>query len=151
MSNFLKTKPTIMNSSIFSGFNWLAVLASAAAYFMLGAVWYSKSLFGSKWAELVGLNMNNPDKNKGMAKMMAGTFLLIIIACIGIAMLVYRLDLLVLSSALKLGFTTGICFATTAVAISFIYESRPTGLYFIDCGYHLAGHIIAAIILVMWR
>jgi len=140
-----------MNSSIFSGFNWLAVLASAAAYFMLGAVWYSKSFFGSKWAELVGLSMKNPDKNKGTAKMMAGTFLLMIIACIGIAMLVYRLDLFVLSSALKLGLTTGICFASTAVAISFIYESRPTGLYFIDCGYHVAGHIIAAIILVMWR
>ena len=140
-----------MNTEIFSQLNWLAVLVAALAYFMLGAVWYSKALFGSKWAALVGLDMSNPDKKKGMGKMMAGTFILIIVTCIALALFVHRLDLLVITSALKLGFITGIGFATTAVSISFIYESRPTALYFIDCGYHLAGHLIAAIILVLWQ
>jgi hypothetical protein len=140
-----------MNTEIFSLVNWLAVLVSALAYFMLGALWYSKALFGTKWAQLVGMDMNDPEKGKGMGKMMAGTFVLIIITCIGLAFLVNRMDLFVFASGIKLGLLTGICFATTAVAISFIYESRPTGLYFIDCGYHLLGHIIAAIILVVWR
>lgn len=140
-----------MNTEIFSTMNWLAILVAAIAYFMLGAIWYSKALFGSKWAALVGLNMNDPDKSKGMAKMMVGTFLLILVTCIGIAFLVTRIDLSLLMSGVKLGLITGICFATTAVSISFIYESRPTGLYFIDCGYHLVGHIAAAIILVLWR
>lgn len=140
-----------MNTEIFSQINWLAVLVAALAYFMLGAVWYSKALFGSKWAALVGLDMNNPDKKKGMGKMMAGTFLLIIVTCIALALLVHRLDIFVIASAFKLGLITGICFAATAVSISFIYESRPTALYFIDCGYHLAGHLIAAIILVLWK
>jgi hypothetical protein len=140
-----------MNTQIFSDINWLAILVAAIAYFMLGAVWYSKALFGTKWAAAVGLDMTDPNKSKGMAKMMTGTFVLILIACMGIAMLVARMDLSVLPSALKLGLITGICFATTAVSISFIYESRPTALYFIDCGYHLAGHLIAAIILVLWR
>lgn len=140
-----------MNTEIFSQINWLAVLVAALAYFMLGALWYSKALFGTKWADLVGLDMSDPDKKRGMGKMMAGTFLLIIITCIALALLVYRLDLFVLSSALKLGLITGICFASTAVSISFIYESRPTALYFIDCGYHLAGHLITAIILVLWK
>ena len=140
-----------MNTEIFSQINWLAVLVAALAYFMLGAVWYSKALFGSKWAALVGLDMSNPDKKKGMGKMMAGTFAFIIVTCIALDLLVLRLDLFVIASALKLGLITGICFATTAVSISFIYESRPTALYFIDCGYHLAGHLIAAIILVLWQ
>jgi MFS family permease len=140
-----------MNTEIFSQLNWLAVLVAAVAYFMLGALWYSKALFGSKWAALVGLDMGNPDKKKGMGKMMAGTFVLIIVTCLALALFIHRLDLFVISSALKLGLITGICFATTAVAISFIYESRPTALYFIDCGYHLAGHLIAAIILVLWQ
>lgn len=140
-----------MTSEIFSNINWLAVLVAAIAYFMLGAIWYSKALFGAKWAALVGINMNDPDKGKGMAKMMTGTFVLILIACIGLALLVNRLDLTLLVSAFKLALITGICFATTAVSISFIYESRPTALYFIDCGYHLVGHIAAAIILVLWR
>ena len=140
-----------MNTEIFSQINWLAVLVATIAYFMLGALWYSKTLFGSKWAAAVGIDMNDPDKGKGMGKMMAGTFLLIIVTCIGIALLVNRIDLFTFASGLKLGLITGICFATTAVSISFIYESRPAVLYFIDCGYHLAGHLIAAIILVLWR
>lgn len=140
-----------MNTAIFSNLNWLAIAVAAVAYFMLGAVWYSKALFGSKWASLVGLNMNDADKKKGMGKMMAGTFALILVTCIGIALLASRMDLFVVVSAFKLGLITGICFATTAVSISFIYESRPATLYFIDCGYHLAGHLIAAIILVLWK
>ncbi len=140
-----------MNTEIFSQINWLAVLVAALAYFLFGALWYSKALFGAKWAGLVGLDMNDPDKKKGMGKMMAGTLFLIIITCTALAVLVYRLDLLVISSALKLGLITGVCFASTAVSISFIYESRPTALYFIDCGYHLAGHLTASVILVLWQ
>jgi hypothetical protein len=140
-----------MNSDIFSAMNWPAIFVAAIAYFLLGAIWYSKVLFGTRWAALVGLNMNDPNKSKGMAKMFVTTFILIIITCIGLAFLVYRLDLTVLLSAIKLGLLTGVCFATTAVAISFVYESRPTGLYFIDCGYHLLGHIVAALILVLWK
>lgn len=140
-----------MNAAIFSNINWLAVLVATIAYFMLGAIWYSKALFGVKWASLVGIGMNNPDKGKRMAQMMIGTFVLILVTSVGLALLINRIDLHLLPSGIKLGLITGLCFATTSVAISFIYESRPTALYFIDCGYHLAGHIIAAIIMVLWR
>ncbi|MGZ8511734.1 MAG: DUF1761 domain-containing protein [Chitinophagaceae bacterium] len=140
-----------MNTEIFSLINWLAVLVAAIAYFMLGALWYSKPLFGSKWTAAVGMDMSDPNKGKGMGKMMTGTFFLIVVTCIGIALLVNRIDMVSVASGLKLGLITGLCFATTAVSISFIYESRPTALYLIDCGYHLAGHLIAAIILVLWR
>jgi Protein of unknown function (DUF1761) len=139
-----------MNNDLFSQINWLAVLVAAIAYFILGAIWYSKALFAPKWAAAVGLKMDDPGK-KGIVKMMLGSFLLIVVTCIGLAVLVVRMDLFILSSGFKLGAITGLFFATTAVAISFIYESRPTVLYFIDCGYHVVGHLAAAIILVMWR
>jgi hypothetical protein len=140
-----------MNNELLSYINWLAVLVAAVAYFMLGAIWYSKALFAPRWAKLVGLDMNSDSNKKGLGAMMMGSFMLIIITCVALALLVVRLDLFVFTSALKLGLITGLCFATTAVSISFIYEKRPMALYFIDCGYHLVGHIVAAIILVMWR
>jgi hypothetical protein len=140
-----------MNTELFSNINWLALLVAAIVYFMLGAIWYSKILFGPKWMSLVGIKMNDADKGKSLGAMMFASFTLILVSCIAIALLVIRLDLYVLSSGLKLGALTGICFATTAVSISFIYESRPIGLYFIDCGYHVVGHVAAAVILVLWR
>ena len=140
-----------MTSELFSNFNWLAVLVATLAYFILGAIWYSKALFGSKWAKLVAIKMDDANKGKGLGQMLAASFLLTLITCIAMVLLVNRMDLTVLNSAFKLGAITGLCFATTAVSISFIYESRPLGLYFIDCGYHVVGQIVAAVVLVMWR
>lgn len=140
-----------MDTSIFSHINWLAVLVAAVAYFMIGGLWYSKILFGPKWASLTGLDMNDPEKNKGVAQIMVTSLILMLVTCIGLALLVVRMDLFILSSGLKLGLITGICFAFTAVAITYVYERKPTALYAITCGYHLIGHIAAAIILVLWR
>ena len=140
-----------MNTEIFSHINWLAILVASIAYFILGAIWYS-ALFGKKWASLVKLDMNNPDLKKGMAKMMISTFLLIFLVCFGQALLIHMInfdqDVLY---GIKLGLLTGISFASAAVSINYVYEHRPTGLYLINNGYHVAGHIIAAMILVTWR
>ncbi len=37
------------------GVNWWAVGAGTVLSFMLGSLWYSKMLFGEKWAEAVGV------------------------------------------------------------------------------------------------
>jgi hypothetical protein len=140
-----------MDTAIFSHINWLAVLAAAVAYFMIGGLWYSKIMFGPKWASLTGLNMNDPEKNKGVVQLMIGSFIFMLITCIGLALLVVRMDFFIISSGIKLGLITGICFAFTATAITYIYERKPTALYAITCCYHLIGNIAAAVILVMWR
>tara|TARA_B100000959_G_scaffold90987_1_gene96749 strand:+ start:5841 stop:6287 length:447 start_codon:yes stop_codon:yes gene_type:complete len=40
---------------LFIGVNWLAVGVSTILCFMLGGLWYSPRLFGTKWAEGVGV------------------------------------------------------------------------------------------------
>jgi Protein of unknown function (DUF1761) len=140
-----------MDTSIFSHINWFAVLVAAVAYFMIGGLWYSKVLFGSKWASLTGLDMNDPEKNKGVVQLMISSFIMMLVTCIGLALLVARMDLFILSSGLKLGMITGICFAITAIAITYMYERKPVALYAITCGYHFIGNIAAAVILVLWR
>lgn len=141
-----------MNTEIFSHLNWLAILVATLAYFMLGALWYSKALFGTKWAHLVKLDMENPDLKKGMGKMMVATFLLIFIVCFALALLIHMINFDdQFLYGVKLGLLTGIGFATTAVSINYVYENKPSNLYLINNGYHVAGHVIAAVILVMWR
>lgn len=140
-----------MNTEIFSHINWLALLVATLSYFMLGALWYSKVLFGNKWATLVKLDMNNPDLKKGMGTKMTASFMLMLLACLGLSLLIIKFDMINLLEGLKLGLLTGICFAGTALSVSFIYESKHSGLFLIDCGYHLFGQVIASIILVLWR
>lgn len=141
-----------MNTEIFSHLNWLAIIVATLAYFMLGAIWYSKALFGSKWAVLVKLDMNNPDLKKGMGKMMAASFLLMLISTIGQALLIVFInfdDQMIYG--IKLGLLTGVFFASVGVSINYVYENKPTSLYLINNGYHVLGHIITATVLVMWR
>lgn len=141
-----------MNTELFADINWWAVLVAAAAYFMLGALWYSKALFGNKWAQLVKLDMSNPDLKKGMGTMMFSTFILISIVCIGLALLIGMINFDDnYLYGIKLGLLTGLAFATTAVSIGYVYENKPTNLYLISNGYHVLGHVIAATILVLWR
>ena len=112
-----------MNTDFLSQVNWLAVLVATAAYFMLGALWYSKALFGTKWAQLVKLDMTDPNLKKGFAGMMVSTFVLMLIVCFGLEVLIIKLGFVQeLMYGIKLGLLTGLAFATTAVSINYVYE-----------------------------
>ena len=141
-----------MNTEFLSHVNWIAVLVAAVAYFVLGGLWYSKALFGTRWAQLMKLDMTNPDLKKGMGGMMVSTFVLILIVCFGLEILIIKFGFLQeISYGIKLGLLTGLAFATTAVSINYVYERKPSNLYLISNGYHVLGHVVAATILVLWR
>jgi hypothetical protein len=134
----------------FPGLNWIHVLVAAIAYFALGALWYSL-LFGKKWVAYQKIQMNDPDAKKGAGTIMGVSFLFMIVATIGLAILVNRLNLTLAISGLKLGLVTGICFSAMAVSISYLYVKKPLGLHLIDDSYHILGQVIAAIILCVWH
>ena len=131
--------------------NWMATLVGAIGYFALGALWYS-FLFQKQWIKYTGITMSNdPNAKKGIGAIMFGSFIMMFICSIAIAILVSRIGLHSWLSGLKLGLLTGLCFAFTSMAINMLYEMKPVGLYFINGGYQLLGNIIAAVIICSWR
>ena len=76
---FLYTNHLIMNTNLFSSFNWPAVLVAAVAYFALGAVWYS-GLFGKRWVAYHKINVEDPEMKKGVAGTMSASFVLMLVA-----------------------------------------------------------------------
>ena len=138
-----------MDTSFFSHLNWLAVGAAAVAYFFLGALWYSM-LFAKQWIRGTGIDPNAPGAKSGAGGIMFVTLILEFVICIGLAVLIDRLNLYgTWMSGLKLGLFTGICFSGMAIAISYLFQ-RKNMLSVIDGGYHLVGQIFAAIILCSW-
>jgi len=140
-----------MDTSYFAQINWLAVLVAAIAYFSLGAIWFSKPVFGGKWVALHQINLNDPEAKKGAGAIMFGSFILMLFATIGLAILVTRFQFYEVISGIKLGLFTGICFASTAISITFLYIKKPLAIHFIDNLYHVVGQVIAAIILCVWK
>lgn len=58
--------------------NWLAVFVGFVVSFVLGWLWYSPKLFGKKWAEGVGIDLDSASKMPAAAMITQalGTFLL---------------------------------------------------------------------------
>jgi Ca2+/Na+ antiporter len=139
-----------MNIEILQHINWIAVLVAGLAYFFLGAIWYT-ALFGKKWQSYNSAHMQEDNAKKGAATIMVISFVLMLVCAFGLALIITRLNLSGWRVGLKLGILTGICFAATAVHISYLYEKRPLGLHLINGLYNVAGNIVAAIIISCWR
>ncbi len=142
---------TNMFNQILSHINWLHVAVAAIAYFALGALWYSPLLFVKKWIELLKINVNDPDAKKGMAALFITSFILMLVTTIGLAVLMQILPAVDVIGGIKLGLFIAVCFSTTSVSINYVYTKKPFMLYLIDCGYHIAGIVIASAILSAWH
>jgi hypothetical protein len=141
-----------MNTEFFKELNWIAIFCGALGYFALGALWYSKVLFANKWIEFTKVNPKDPNATKGMGLLMLMSFIWMFITALGIAIIRDRMgDVTGWMGGIKLGAVTGLFFGTAAISISYLYEKRPMGLYWINGGYTLLGNIIAAIIICSWH
>jgi hypothetical protein len=69
---------------ITNGVSWLAVIAGAIVSFLLGWLWYSPKLFGTKWAEGSGVKMNTVDKMPVVAMVSQGIGLLLLSWFVGV-------------------------------------------------------------------
>ena len=138
-------------NEIFSNVNWLAVIVAAAAYFLLGAIWYSKAAFANKWVQGHGINVNDPNAKKGMGQIMVLSFLAFFVICLTLAVIISKMGLTGgVMSGLKVGLVTGVGFSWMTICVAYLYTKKPVSLHIIDGLYHVVGQVIAAIILCMW-
>ncbi|MFL9482671.1 DUF1761 domain-containing protein [Chitinophagaceae bacterium LWZ2-11] len=140
-----------MFSETLSHLNWLHVLVAAIGYFALGSIWYSPILFAKPWVKYSGINMADPNAKKGVGAIMFGSFIMMLIATIGLALMLQLLPAINVLGGIKEGILVGVCFSTTAISVNYLYNKKPLPLYFIDCIYHIIGLAIAGAILAGWR
>lgn len=144
------TKTILMHPHILSDVNWLAILVASLAYFFLGAIWYS-FLFQKPWIRLLKIDVNDAKMKSGVAAIMVGSFIMMFVTSIVLAMFTVAMDFHHWQDGFHLGFMTGLGIAFTSMAINMLYEKKPVGLYFINGGYQLLGNIIVGVILAVWR
>jgi len=135
---------------ILSQLNYLAVGVSALVYFMIGAIWYNKKVFGTVWAKGHNINFDNADTS-GLGKMMAMTF----VSCVGIAIVCGYLTTAMYSytcmTGMKLGAIMGVGFSGLTYYINCLYTKRSFSIVMIDSGYHIVGITLTCIIMSVWR
>ena len=132
-----------------AGMNWIAVVCAAAAYWLIGVIWYV-ALFGKIWAAGVqehGVKL----EQSGMGSKMVGNFLCNLVAAFIMQRLIARTGIADLGHGLKLGAGVGLGFSATALTIQYLWESKPFKVWLIDGSYHFVGCLALGAILAVWR
>src|SRR5689334_16298422 len=124
-------------------YNWLAVLVSVVIMMVLGMSWYSKSLFGDKWAKLLGKESMKDMQGMGnptTAIMFSIVFAIII--SVVMAVMIGVADAFSWKWGLFMGFLAWLGFTLTTVGQGNVYQNKPWMLTVIDTGYYLVGFLL---------
>lgn len=133
---------------------WWQILLATAAYFVLGAIWFNKNVFGTLWAKSHGIAMDSAkSKEVNMPMMMGFGFVCTIFICWSICYLTCNQIVcttegcsMSLMHCIKIGVMVGgVCSA--AIAMSYAYQMKSINAYITDCGYHMVGCVLAAVIM----
>jgi CBS domain containing-hemolysin-like protein len=139
-----------------TGVNYWAILVAGAAYFILGALWYSPVIFGKAWTQAVG--KSKEELQKGSSALQKGSSALKMIwAFVGSLVIAYGLARILswtgsysLTDAVVVSLLAAICFLVTVIGISDSMEVRPMKLYLINIFYNIIGFCIMGIIIGVW-
>ncbi len=127
--------------------NWLAVVAAAAACFVLGGLWYS-ALFAKPWQRAAGLS-DEEVKGGNKALMFGGAFVLSLIASAVFAM--FLGPKATLGFGAGAGFAAGLGWVTTSFGITYIFERRPLAQFLINGGFNTLQFTLMGAILGAWH
>lgn len=126
-----------------SDFNLWVLLGAALLNFIIGAIWYSPSLFGRVWMD--GNNFKSEEmKGRGIGPFIGG-FINSFILAIGMAAFLYMTDSQTLTDALIVGFIAWLGFFFTTKFSELNWGKKPLNVFFVDIGYGLVSYLAVAL------
>jgi hypothetical protein len=133
--------------------NYPAVVASAAAYWVLGALWYSPLLFARPFIALKGFTPEQVAamQSQGHAGEIGAAFAVSLVLAYVLAHFVKFTGAETARAGMLTGFWLWLGFVATTNLETVLFEGRPLGLYLINDGYHLAGLLGMGAMLAVWR
>ncbi|HEX7710106.1 MAG TPA: DUF1761 domain-containing protein [Sphingomonadaceae bacterium] len=116
--------------------NWLAVVLGAAAFFVVGAVWYS-FLFSRAWQRESGVTSAQM-QGTSLPRLLIGTFLLELVVSTMFGHLLARTAPSP-HVIMMMAFGFGLTIMTPAIGINYLYQRKSLKLFLIDAGHFVAG------------
>jgi len=138
--------------------NYLAVIVSGLAIFLLGGLWYSPVLFAKPWTRLMGKNeeemkayMSTPEAKRAMPIMYGLAFVTGLIIAWALAIVVNHFPPMTAVRGAAVGVLCWLGFAATTSFATSLFSMQPKKLWLINSGYNLVAFVIAGVILALWR
>ncbi len=136
---------------ILSSVNYLAVIVSAIAAMVLGALWYGP-LFGKSWMSASGMTDKKLKemKSKGMGKSYVLNFISTLVMAYILALFVGITGATTAMAGIALSFWIWLGFMATLTLGSVLWEGRSAKLYFLNNAYNLISLAVMGAILAAW-
>ena len=127
--------------------NWLAIVLGTAAFFALGAVWYTV-LFGKAWRRLTGLSEDQLRSGANGPLIFVLWFLLELLV---VTMLGHLFAFLQPSDRAKMMISTGfgLTIMSPAIGITYLFMRKPLKLFLIDAGHFVVGMAAVGVVFVL--
>jgi len=128
--------------------NWIAVIISAIANMIVGAVWYG--VFATPWLEGIGKTREWANENQRaldyiialINSFLMAFFLANVIAWAGVSGI---------GNGIAMGLFMWLGFTGFTFAANHAFESRPLKLWAVNAGTYLAGLMVMGAILGIWQ
>lgn len=131
-----------------SSINYWAVIVAAATSFIIGAVWYSPSIFGKIWMDENKLTKQDLGL-VNMSKIFSGAFVLNLIIALNLAAFLGSKQDFVWG--MTAGALAGIGWVAASFGVIYLFEQKSIRLYLINAGYLAFVFIVMGGILGYWK
>jgi hypothetical protein len=131
------------------GVNYLAVLVSAIAAFVIGFVYYGLTGFRERWMAMVGKTVA-PGARPSPASALVGVVAAFVNAW-GLAVIARSVGATTVTDAVVLGVLAWVAFMATLSAATVAMEERPWSLWALHNLHHVIVQVVMAAIVVLWR
>jgi len=135
-----------MTHFAFSELNFLAILLAAIINMIIGALWYSRALFGNQWMAHLGLKEDEAS---------ASPWTYVIVFLLGLIIAVLMAMFLQGSAGaiegLMYGAVIGLGFVIPTVLTHYLMEQRKAGFMFIVAGHELLLFLVYGALLAGWQ
>jgi hypothetical protein len=132
----------------FPDINYLAVLVSALAFFMIGSIWYSPLLFSNAWMKELGFTKEGMSTSR-MWVYFSVSFLLMLVMAFNLAAFIG--NGMGWQFGITAGALTGIGWVALAIGINYLYERRSFRLWLINAGYMAISFTVMGAIIGAWQ
>lgn len=132
----------------FPEINYLAVLVSALAFFVIGAIWYSPVLFANAWIKDLGLKKEEMAR-QNMVKTFGVSFILMLVMAFNLAAFIG--NGMGWQFGLTAGALAGIGWVALALGVLYLFERRSFRFWLINAGYLSIGFSVMGLIIGAWQ
>lgn len=133
--------------------NYLAVLLATLSSFVVGMIWYSRGLYGTSWAKMVGLN--DKQLSEGMPKAMGMSFVASLLMAYVVAHVTYLTNSFYgnsfLRDALCTAFVLWLGVSAATIVTHDAFEKRRKKLTLINVGNQLLTLLAMGLIIGLLR